>query len=927
MPTCHHRATGRRTRRRFAWSRFGPRLATVWFVAALLPFAAGGCVYFNTFYHAKKFFNEGEKTRKSTGDRTAGISAGKNSYEKAIEKASKIVQKHPKSKYHDDALFLIGTSYFYINNYTKSEAAFRELLATHPKSNLVEESRLYLARCRVELGDDPAAFRAFTELAETAHKPAWRAEAIFQRGGYFLKNTFYDSAAIEYDRILNEYKDSERTLDARLRAAETRRHLGQYDSAIALYAPLIDDNIVLTRFQARAGTGEALYESDRPDSGNTIFRAMADDEKYADSIGTIRLLLARGLKAIGDDKGAWRQYEQITALLEKTLWSSEAYFRMAEIRQYRDKDLVDARDLYEKCRLESPNGPLSQQALTRSANITKLEQFRKELGRGELRGLTEEFAETKPYDPAQLPRLERTARHSPREARPPDYHLASAADSTATVYGPEAPMDSSLQLAEPAIPPDSSALVQGPPAPAQTPDSSRAQNNSPTTAEAEPFGPPISLATYYGPPVSQADIAYNERIGILLSDSDWQLLIGGKGALGPPSPAYLHEFGTGNLLGPPAPPDSVLNRVVLTAQVDSATLQMKAARDSARVTRQAELDKIKSSANAQLQLAELYRFDLGYPDSALGEYENMVERYPKTLFAAKALLGAADVLMDALADTVQAVAHLERILSEYPYSDYAGDAIARLHREGSPADTAHPLLAYRKAEEAMLGKHNPKRAIDQLEEFLNRYPDSRLVPNAEFAIASLRETYFPTEDSTVLLAYKEIQTKYPSTAFADAAAQKLTFTVKRPQKRVVPKIQDTTTTVGANPAVATTADTLEKKLAHMPKAPRPKFQGPFVYPESEIGRNWKGIVAFKILIGLDGQIVEKQLVRPSPSPEIDEAARIAVLQTYFFADSLALDTLNRFRTDWWYLYEIQVTPPATEQDQLQQLFPNQQNNP
>ncbi|MBI1849049.1 MAG: CHAT domain-containing protein [Planctomycetes bacterium] len=42
-----------------------------------------------------------------------------------------------------------------------------------------------------------------------------------------------------------------------------------------------------------------------------------------DSIGTIRLLLARGLKEVGDVAGAVRQYEQIEAALEKTTWSAE----------------------------------------------------------------------------------------------------------------------------------------------------------------------------------------------------------------------------------------------------------------------------------------------------------------------------------------------------------------------------------------------------------------------------------------------------------------------------------------------------------------------------------------------------------------------------------------------------------------------------
>ena len=160
------------------------RRAGLWVALALIASLTGGCVYFNTFYHAKKFYGEGERVREQAGLR-ASASAGKTHYESAIEKASKVVEKHPGSKYHDDALFMIGMCYFRIENFTKSENAFRELLVTHPESKFNEEARLYLARCRMELGDEQAGFRTFTELAETARKKEWRAEAIYQRGAYF----------------------------------------------------------------------------------------------------------------------------------------------------------------------------------------------------------------------------------------------------------------------------------------------------------------------------------------------------------------------------------------------------------------------------------------------------------------------------------------------------------------------------------------------------------------------------------------------------------------------------------------------------------------------------------------------------------------------------------------------------------------------
>lgn len=879
------------------------RALSILLVSILL---GGGCAYFNTFYHARKAFKEGESARKNMMQQNSAISAGKVSYERAIEKANKIVEKHPKSKYHDDALFVIGLSYFRINNFTKSEAAFRELLALHPKSELAEESQLYLARCRIELGDEVAGFHAFSALAETGRRREWREEAIFQRGEHFFRNEMFDSAAEAYHRVYTEFAEGERDVESRQRGADALRQLGQYDSAIALYASLIENELVGIRFQALRGMGEALYEGKQIDSGMVIFANMTEEEDYADSIGSVRLLLARGLQESGDLDGAWRQYEQVAALLERTKWSAEALFRMAEIKQFKEQDLVRARELYEKSRQESAVGSLAQVALTRSANITKLEQFRKELGRGQLNPSERSRAAGELYDPARLPRLERLLTYSPREARPPGYQPPPPPDTSKVAYGPETPPEFART--------DSLKTPLGPPTPPGADSAAIA---------AASLGPPTSMAPFLGPEFNAADLAHNERISILLPDAAWRALVPvepvygppspSAHAFGPPSPAYLYEFGIGSLLGPPTPLDTMPAALAVDSS-ESIELHAKLERDSLRAARLAELDKVKSAANTQMQLAELYRFDLGYPDSALTEYDKLVERYPGTPFAAKALLGASDVLMESLGDSVAAKERLHRILDEYPYSDYAGDAITRLHLEGSSADTAYPRLAYQKIERALQDKRSGKRTLEQLEEFIDRYPESRLVANAEFAIAELKEAHFPAEDSSIVYAYKAIATKYPNSQFASAATEKLTATVKRPPKRAAPKIQDTTA-VASSKLAKTDADSLGKKEPSLPKAPKKfKTKGEFIYPESEISKGWKGKVVYRIEIDYAGQISRYELLGKSPSPIIDEAARLAVEQTSFFFDSIPPESLNMP-----YLYEIDVTPPAKAIDPLNQM--------
>lgn len=862
----------------------GRRLAIL---VVLLTYAitGAGCVYFNTFYHARKAFREGEKVREQAG-RQGGVSAGKNYYERAIEKANKVVERHRDSKYFDDALFMIGVCYFRIGNYTKSESAFRELLATQPGSDLAEESHLYVARCRIEIGDPEAGFRAFTELAHSARKASWRAEAHYQRGVYFYDNARYDSSHAALEHVYTEYKDSERAIDARLLAARALRQMTRYEDAIVLYRALPrNDKDPLLELTSRRGVGESFYEAGMPDSGITVFVALLDRPEFVDSIGPIRLSLARGLQDQGDQAAAWRQYQQIAAALERTVWSAEAFFRMAEIKQFADEDLVTAKEMYDRSREESVAGPLAKEALARSANISKLEKFRIDLGRGELQ--RPEDLEEAHYDPARLPRREREIRYSPLIARPPDFVIVHPGD------------------------PGSTASQEPGGADAMTPAADLASQGT-AAVPADPIGPPAELAPLYGPAVDSAVLRENARRQDLLPFRDWWILAGVDSAHGPPSPSHRYPFGRGARLGPERPHDSVLARLAY-ADVDTAALRIEAEKEAARAARKAELDQVRAAATIQLQLAELYRASLFLPDSALVEYTNLAERYPNTPFAAKALLGAADVLREDLGDTAGSRERLFEILETYPYTDYAGEAIERLGLRGSDADTAHPGWAYRRAEDYYLREGNPRRAIRALEAFIDDYPESRLVPSAEYTIATLTEMYLAPGDSSVILAYQEIQTAHPNTPFAEAAAQKLTVNISRPQRRPrAAPASDTARAPAGGPALAAADSAAELSL---PKAPRPKVAGNFRFPESDIGRYTREMrVVFKILIDFTGQIAEYQMVQGTDSPEINENARLAVIETSFDSDSIALDSLNM-----WYRYDIRVIPPARERDEFDRL--------
>jgi outer membrane protein assembly factor BamD (BamD/ComL family) len=428
-------------------------------------------------------------------------------------------------------------------------------------------------------------------------------------------------------------------------------------------------------------------------------------------------------------------------------------------------------------------------------------------------------------------------------------------------------------------------------------------------AQELPDSAAAAVREVYGPPADSLQLILNARAVELLPDELWEEIVDGDSLYGPPSPASIYDFGVGEVLGPATPTELLFVRIE-EPEVDSTAILEREARAALRKERESAFAEIETAAETQMQLAELYRFDLDYPDSALVEYKEIAERYKGTPYGAQALLATADIYVDEFDDSASAHEYLTRILWEYPYSDYAGDAIVRLRWSGTSADTAHPAVAYAAAEDRYLIDNDARGAIRRFREFIEKYPYSRLVPRAEFAIAVLTDRYFPSNDSAVVWAYQEIAATYAQTDFAVAATERLSDKVTRPKPRSAPTAKETPLLVQNRPGQ--NDDTTASESARLPRAPKPRVYGQVQFPSSDRGVITKEVVVvYKILIDYSGNVDQYELIQKSPSPELDEATRIAIQETKFNPDSIPLESLMI-----WYKYEMHVTPPALDPNEI-----------
>jgi TolA-binding protein len=198
--------------------------------AALAVALACGCAYFNTFYNAKSEFKKAEQERaQSLG------SGGLDSYQRCIDKCQLLLRYYPKSKYVDDALYLIGLSRLYRGEYVQARASLEELVQRFPKSEYVERAYYNMGIAALHQDDAAGAATAFGQLASEFPDSKLSVEAVFRSAEAKLDANDYEQAREELRAFLREHPKSDLVGEAQLRLARTYYDERRYEEARAEY--------------------------------------------------------------------------------------------------------------------------------------------------------------------------------------------------------------------------------------------------------------------------------------------------------------------------------------------------------------------------------------------------------------------------------------------------------------------------------------------------------------------------------------------------------------------------------------------------------------------------------------------------------------------------------------------------------------------
>lgn len=230
-----------------------------------------GCAYFNTFYNATNYYQQGVKALEAAGNREGDRipSQASDAFASAIEKSQKVIEQYPDSRYVDDAFFIIGRSHFYRQEYGLAERNLRQLLNEYPWIDYADEIRIWLGKVHAEMGmydlveedlapilamddpprklltevyvlrgelalrqeDVPGAMRAFEQGAELADKPAQKSALLYRLYTLAHEEEDYPTALDFLDQFTRSTPNEDQRINARLTRVQLLQLMDDIDGA------------------------------------------------------------------------------------------------------------------------------------------------------------------------------------------------------------------------------------------------------------------------------------------------------------------------------------------------------------------------------------------------------------------------------------------------------------------------------------------------------------------------------------------------------------------------------------------------------------------------------------------------------------------------------------------------------------------------
>jgi tetratricopeptide (TPR) repeat protein len=319
--------------------------------------------YFNSYYNARKAFDEAEegliaaelasRGKTQENQRTAAIpTTVRDKLTSVIDRCSSILSFYPHSSLVDDALMLIGKSYFYLQDYLKAERKFSELFAQYPNSSLVLEGQLWYAKTLAKERKQEEAKKAAAQVASLALEESEPdiASAAYELLGSIAESENDSRAAIDwYSKALENSQTDLRTYTINTKLGDLFFALQDYEKANAAYLRTYDQATdTYLNYYSRIQAARGYKALKRYDTALYLTSEMFNNVRFSEYHPIIRLEYARILLTSGRTDDALDEFRLIDTTNTNTETAANAEFSLAQFYESQEGDYSKARAYYSK---------------------------------------------------------------------------------------------------------------------------------------------------------------------------------------------------------------------------------------------------------------------------------------------------------------------------------------------------------------------------------------------------------------------------------------------------------------------------------------------------------------------------------------------------------------------------------------------------
>jgi TolA-binding protein len=314
--------------------------------------------YFNLYYNASRKFSEAEDQIKSqrkvlfTLDDVKSGTTNNKSLTEVIEKLSKLLQFFNESSYVDDALLMIGKSFYYQGDFQKALRKFDELITKYPNSDLVLEAKLWTGKADFRLKKYDDGNSILEEVKETASKEGDNEilkEVYIEQVSFLIETEDYNKAITEAGKLVEISNDAEMNATVMYEIGKLYLKLENLKDAAKAFADVqnYSPNLEID-FNSRLEYGKVQRQLGNPQASLDIFEDLKSKSLFNDYLDQTELNIGLALIDLKKTEEAFNQLTLVDSTYKQLPSSGVARYYLGKLMENEYRNLDSANVYFSK---------------------------------------------------------------------------------------------------------------------------------------------------------------------------------------------------------------------------------------------------------------------------------------------------------------------------------------------------------------------------------------------------------------------------------------------------------------------------------------------------------------------------------------------------------------------------------------------------